>query len=101
MKTPNARAQRPEREQRERPVRCSAQSWALSASAHGSLPRLSVLRRSPFLFSLNNRVSSQQQRLGDRQAKRLGGLEVITSSNLVGCSTGRSLGFAPLKILST
>src|ERR1035437_1028390 len=27
-------------------------------------------------------------------------LRLITSSNLVGCSTGRSLGFAPLKILS-
>ena len=26
---------------------------------------------------------------------------LITSSNLVGCSTGRSAGFAPLKILST
>src|SRR5262249_12140965 len=28
-------------------------------------------------------------------------LRLITSSNFVGCSTGRSLGFAPLKILST
>src|SRR5262245_54786029 len=28
-------------------------------------------------------------------------LRFMTSSNLVGCSTGRSLGFAPLKILST
>ncbi len=27
--------------------------------------------------------------------------KLITSSNLVGCSTGRSAGFAPLKILST
>src|SRR4029450_4052369 len=28
-------------------------------------------------------------------------LRLITSSNLVGCSIGRSAGFAPLKILST
>src|SRR5262249_8321938 len=28
-------------------------------------------------------------------------LRLITSSNLVGCSTGRSAGFAPLRILST
>src|SRR5258707_8553849 len=28
-------------------------------------------------------------------------LRFTTSSNLVGCSTGRSAGFAPLKILST
>src|SRR6266536_3072931 len=28
-------------------------------------------------------------------------LRLITSSNLVGCSTGRSPGFAPLRILST
>jgi hypothetical protein len=28
-------------------------------------------------------------------------LRLITSSNLVGCSTGRSAGLAPRKILST
>jgi hypothetical protein len=28
-------------------------------------------------------------------------LRLITSSNLVGCSTGRSPGFAPFRILST
>jgi hypothetical protein len=28
-------------------------------------------------------------------------LRLITSSNLVGCSTGRSAGFVPLRILST
>src|SRR6185437_11874300 len=28
-------------------------------------------------------------------------LRLITNSNLVGCSTGRSAGFAPLRILST
>jgi hypothetical protein len=43
-------------------------------------------------------------------ASRFGGMErpnflavlrLITSSSLVGCSTGRSAGFAPLRILST
>jgi hypothetical protein len=28
-------------------------------------------------------------------------LRLMTSSNLVGCSTGRSAGLAPLRILST
>ena len=31
----------------------------------------------------------------------LAALRLITKSNLVGCSTGRSAGFAPLRILST
>src|SRR5207248_1981850 len=31
----------------------------------------------------------------------LAALRFTTSSNLIGCSTGRSAGFAPLKILST
>src|SRR6185312_15972299 len=31
----------------------------------------------------------------------LAGFKLITSSNFVGCSTGRSAGFAPFKILST
>jgi hypothetical protein len=38
---------------------------------------------------------------GNRQAKSLGGLELIINSNLVGCSTGMSAGFVPLRILST
>ena len=36
-----------------------------------------------------------------RQAGAFAVLRLITSSNLVGCSTGRSAGFAPLKIRST
>jgi len=35
------------------------------------------------------------------EAKRLGGLEVITSSNLTGASTGSSLGRAPRRMRST
>jgi hypothetical protein len=95
---------------------------------------------------LNDLVRPQQNRLRDREAERLGGLEVksevqqhrpldrkvrglcpledlvnvarctaeqiddiwafavfklMTSSNFVGCSPGRSPGFVPLRILST
>ena len=48
-------------------------------------------------------ITSSARREGGRnlEAERLGGLEVDISSNLVGCSTGRSAGFAPLRILST
>jgi hypothetical protein len=35
-------------------------------------------------------VGSQQQGRRNRQPERLGGLQLITNSNLVGCSTGRS-----------
>ena len=38
---------------------------------------------------------------GTAMRRTLAVLRLITSSNLVGCSTGRSEGFAPLRILST
>src|SRR3954464_6302211 len=38
---------------------------------------------------------------GTSMPSALAVFKLITSSNLVGCSTGRSAGFAPLKILST
>src|SRR5258708_7810585 len=38
---------------------------------------------------------------GPSRPSALAVFKLITSSNLVGCSTGRSAGFAPLKILST
>jgi len=46
-------------------------------------------------------VGSGEQRLRHVEAERLGGREIDASSNLVGCSTGRSAGLAPLRILST
>jgi len=38
---------------------------------------------------------------GTVRPSALAALRLITRSNFVGCSTGRSLGFAPFKILST
>jgi hypothetical protein len=35
------------------------------------------------------------------EAERFGRLEIFTSSNFVGCPTGRSAGAVPLRILST
>ena len=55
-------------------------------------------RAGPSLYDL---VRPQQYRLRDRQAERLGGLQVDDELEPVGCSMGRSPGFAPLRILST
>jgi hypothetical protein len=46
-------------------------------------------------------VGPREHRLRDRQAQRLGRLHLMTNSNFVGCSTRRSAGFAPLRILCT
>jgi len=43
----------------------------------------------------------EEDRLRDRQSSALAVLRLIANSNFVGCSTGRSAGFAPLRILST
>ena len=46
-------------------------------------------------------VGACQQCLGHGYAHRFSGLEVIISSNLVGCSTGRSVGLAPRSNLTS
>ena len=47
-------------------------------------------------------ASSLQQRLRDRKvSSAFDVLRLITSSNCAGCSTGKSPGLAPLRILST
>jgi hypothetical protein len=51
--------------------------------------------------SLDHLVSTDEKRLWHTQTKRFSGLEIVTSSNFVGRSTGKSPGFAPLRILST
>jgi hypothetical protein len=46
--------------------------------------------------------SARSRRLaGTLSPSALAALPLMTSSNLLGCSTGRSAGFAPLNILST
>src|SRR6267143_198039 len=45
-------------------------------------------------------VGAQQERFRYREASALAALRLMTSSNLVGVSTGSSLGHAPRRILS-
>jgi hypothetical protein len=49
-------------------------------------------------WSFDHPVGSHLQSQWDCKPKRLGGFEVYTSSNLVGCMTGMSAGFSPLRI---
>jgi hypothetical protein len=58
-------------------MRCSEKGYSMTSSAISRKSR-EIVRRSAFAV-----------------------LRLITSSNLVGCSTGRSEGFAPLRILAT
>ena len=51
--------------------------------------------------SLYSLIGSKQERLRERQAIALAVLRLMTSSNLVGCSMGRSPGLAPLRMRST
>jgi len=48
----------------------------------------------------NDLVGALQQRLRHGQAERLGGFQIDDQLERVGCSTGRSAGLAPLRILS-
>ena len=50
---------------------------------------------------LDDLARLEEHRLRDCQAEGLGGLEVDHQLDLVGCSIGRSAGFAPFRILST
>src|SRR5437016_960990 len=50
---------------------------------------------------LDDLIHLQQHRPGIVNPSALAVLRLTTSSNLVGCSTGRSAGLAPFKILST
>src|SRR4029079_5759021 len=71
------------------------------ASTFGGIIRFSIL---DFRFTIDHRITRSAL------ARTLGGmanpiwlavLRLMISSNLVGCSTGRSPGLAPFKILST
>jgi len=66
-------------------------------------PKTKAKRLKPTLGgpSLDHLIRSRQHRRRDRQSEVLAVLRLITSSNFVGCSTGRSAGFAPFKMRST
>jgi hypothetical protein len=51
--------------------------------------------------SFNHLVGAQQERLRNGQAECLGGREIDDEIEFGGCSTGRSPGLAPRRILST
>jgi hypothetical protein len=52
-------------------------------------------------ISFDHVVGAREQRCRHVNAKRLGSLESVTSSNFVGCSAGISAGLPPCRILIT
>src|SRR5262245_39602545 len=65
--------------------------------------RLTLLPQHDLHVEVSERSEEWPTSVGSRvePEKVLAVLRLITSSNVVGCSTGRSPGFAPLRILST
>jgi hypothetical protein len=69
----------------------SPEALVMSAPCqYATLPRL-----------LNHLVGTRLQRQWHGEVEHLRGLRLITSSNLVGCCTGRSAGFSPRSTRST
>jgi hypothetical protein len=54
-----------------------------------------------FDSSFNHLVGEREQLIWNFEAERLAVVRLMMRSNLVGCSTGMSPGFAPRRILST
>jgi hypothetical protein len=60
------------------------------------------LSRPRFLLRARNEsVAMTREKIEQRMDDFHAALAVLTNSNFVGCSTGRSAGFAPFNILST
>src|SRR5438128_11519662 len=60
-----------------------------------------LLPRGYCQYSLDYLIRSVQHRLRNRQTDLLRRLEIDDELKFFGCSTGRSAGFVPLRILST
>src|SRR5262245_24408615 len=58
------------------------------------------MRRAPIVYWMTSSARASSDG-GMVRPSALAVLRLMTSSNLVGCSTGRSAGLAPLRILST
>jgi hypothetical protein len=87
-----------------------ARNWEVSFSLKYGLLQLGLLgpksatnglmRRSKQHYSITSSALRSNE-VGTVRPSALAVFILITSSNLVGCSTGRSEGLAPLRILST
>jgi hypothetical protein len=79
---------------------CSISSSAMVPSAiTGHAAAVSPAMNSGLSF--DQPICGGQQRLRDADPEGFAVSRFIANSNFVGCSTGRSAGFAPLKILCT
>ena len=84
-----------------RPRAAPSRRLRLGGERRGEETTASGQQGTPAGPSLDHLIRPLQERRRDGQAEGLGGLEVDDELELVGCSTGRSAGFAPLRILST
>src|SRR5215831_16306396 len=71
------------------------------ASGAASRPPVSTLNERPTLHYSITWSARARSEGGIVSPRALAVLRLMTRSNLVGCSTGRSAGFVPLRILST
>jgi hypothetical protein len=72
--------------------------WHFRFVPGGDLSRCSNVREQSYSITSSARTSSVE---GMSMPSALAVIKLMTNSNLVGCSTGRSEGFDPRKILST
>ena len=80
--------------------RISSGCCARAASGHAAAAPPSSVMNSRRSHSITSSARASSVGGGDRSSA-LVVFRLMISSNLIGCSTGRSAGFAPLKILST